>query len=224
MTLGCAAASQAHAQSWFQFEAGIGESFFSTRGNGVWYQEGFPYSLKLNFPAIEAGITGDLYQRDYWGISYHLDYVWLGRVSSDAWATSDENYDQTRHTCIRACTGSNRLARFVGTGTAQGVYLTIEPHLDYKGWRLGVEAGPFLNISRWTETVYDWNAHTVDGGPNVFQVHNNAAPQLSWVLGTSIAYKSFTLTYQYFMTNGRSSETFPAIWHGTHVLMVKYRF
>lgn len=225
MSLGCAAAA-AHADSitdYVHFEVGIGESIFQTRGNGTWYQEGFPYKMKLYFPAAEAGLTGDVIQRANWGVAWHLNYVWLGRVNSDAMATGDDNYNWQTHSCKRACTGSNTLARFVGQGNAQGIYFTLEPHYDYKGWRIGAEAGPFLDFSNWEETVYDYHVYN-NGTPYVTKVHNNAAPQLSMVVGASIARGNFSLNYQYFFTKGRDKDPFPAIWRGTHVVMAKYRF
>lgn len=78
MTLGCAAVA-AHAESFFQIEAGIGGSAFNKGPDGYWFQQPFPHSLSLYAPAIEAGFTGDVWRKTSWGVAWHADYVNLGR-------------------------------------------------------------------------------------------------------------------------------------------------
>ncbi|MFM0231744.1 hypothetical protein [Paraburkholderia sediminicola] len=34
--------------------------------------------------------------------------------------------------------------------------LTIEPHFDYRAWRFGVEASPYVYQSSWSTNVSNW--------------------------------------------------------------------
>ena len=134
-TLGCAAVS-AHAESFFQFEAGIGGSAYSRGPDGLWIQDGFEHKLHLTAPAIEIGLTGDLLSRPKWGIAWHADYVWLGTVHTQGLATpSDANYNLKTKSCNGPCWP---MANFLGSGHNSGFILTLEPHYDVNGWRFGV--------------------------------------------------------------------------------------
>jgi hypothetical protein len=210
----------AQAQSFFEIEAGIGGSAYQNGPNGRWYQDGFAHQMDLTAPAIEAGFTGDLYQAEHWGVSWHADWAWLGTIHTNALAVPDDaNYNKTTDSCVGQCMP---LARYVGSGHDQGFLLTLEPHVDYGGWRFGIEGGPYLHRSTWSETVIGWTSPQVSV-PRNFVVNNDPKWRLGAVVGASIAYKNFSLAYQYFMNQAPSSDPTPPVWNGTHVLLAKYR-
>ena len=216
----------AHADSitdYVHAEIGIGGAAYQHSANGMWYQDGFQHRFDLTAPAIEVGLTGDLYQASHWGVSWHADWAWLGQIHTQAMATpSDANYNPVTKGCNGKCWP---LANYLGSGHDQGFLLTIEPHLDYGGWRFGVEAGPYIHRSNWTENVLGWVSSPTAPQINL-SVHNTPRWRVGAVVGASVSRKNFTVSYQYFRnsTPVSSSEMYPPIWHGTHVLMAKYRF
>jgi len=212
-TAGCIATA-AHAQSWFQFEAAIGGSAYSDGGDGYWYQEGFEHKLRLTAPAYEAGITGDLYQREHWGLSYHLDYVWLGQIRTQSLAVTDADYNVSAHACIANC---NNPANFIGSGHEASFIATLQPHYDVGAWQFGVEAGPFFHRSVWTEDV----TGSLVGG--ALHVVSTDGWRFGYVVGASVEYKRLSLTYQYFGVKPTGANPAPPIRHGIHSLMLKYR-
>ena len=206
-----------------RFETGIGGSGYVRGGDGYWIQDGFQHHLQLTAPAVEAGLTGDLIQRDSWGLSWHADYVWLGTVHTQGLATpSDENYNLKTKSCNGPCWP---MANYVGTGHDSGFILTLEPHYDSNGWRYAVEYGPYIYRSTWTEHVYHW-VSTPTATPQDITVENQARWKIGSVVGTSVSHGNFTLAYQYFFneTHVTSGNQYPPIWRGTHALMLKYKF
>lgn len=217
-----ALSSVAHAESWLQFEAGVGGAAYQHGANGLWYQDGFQHRLDLTAPAIEVGLTGDIYQASHWGISWHADWAWLGTIHTQAMATpSDDNYNAKTKSCNGKCWP---LANYLGSGHDQGFLVTIEPHYDVGGWRFGVEAGPYLHKSTWSVDVANW-VSSPTATPINLHVENWHRWTLGAVVGASIEYKRFALQYLYFMNGAPSSNAnpYPPIWRGTHVLMAKYR-
>lgn len=228
-------APSAHAESWFQFEAGIGGSAYERGPDGLWMQEGFQHKLHLTAPAIEVGLTGNIIQRQYWGIDWHLDYAWLGTVHTDAMVPSANTNTTSGHWVGADLIGVNKanpcsgpcsnLSEFVGSGHDAGFMLTIEPHLDYGGWRFGVEGGPYLHRSSWGENIYNW-VPAAGAAPRNIHVGYKPEWTLGYVVGASAGYRHFSIAYQYFgnKINATNSNPYQPIWKGTHVLLMKYRF
>lgn len=207
--------------SFFQIEAGIGGSAYKKAPDMMWYQEGFSHNLQLTAPAVEIGFTGPIYQSAHWGVDWHLDWAWLGTVHSDALATPDDgNYNPKTKSCNGPCLP---LARFKGSGHDQGFFFAIEPHIDYGGWRFGIEGGPYLHHVTWTEDVTDdrrWS-----NIPISIHAAYSSGWQLSYMLGASVEYKRVALVYQYFESSGKKSDPYGPIWSGgTHMLTLKYRY
>jgi hypothetical protein len=221
--VGMAFALSAHAQDWFQFEAGIGAAAYQRGPDGLWVQDGFEHKLHLTAPAIEVGLTGDLYQATHWGLSWHADWAWLGTIKSQSLATpSDANYNVTTKGCNGPCWP---LANYNGTGHDQGFMLTLEPHYDYAGWRFGVEAGPYIHRSSWAEDVTGW-VSSPTATPTNLHVRNRAQWRVGEVFGASVGYRNLTIAYQFFRnsTPVSSSDPYPPIWRSTHLLVMKYRY
>ncbi|MBB5444663.1 MULTISPECIES: hypothetical protein [unclassified Paraburkholderia] len=219
MSLGCTAAAAHAEQSWFAFEAGIGGSAYAQAADGLWLQEGFPHTVKLTAPAIEAGITGDLYQTSHWGIAYHVDYAWLGAIHSDGHATSDANYNLATKTERVAMP----LANFSGSGHDMGFLATIEPHYDYAGWRFGIEGGPYFHKPTWTVDATN-QVNYIGQAPYHTHFVDDEGWHLGYVLGASVAYKRFSLRYQYFANGSKTGNPIPVIWTHTHVVTANYAF
>jgi hypothetical protein len=220
-TLGCA--SVAHADSvsdYISLEGAIGGAAYQHSANGVWWQDGFEHRFDLTAPAIEGGLTGDIYQAQHWGVSWHADFAWLGTVHTQAMATpSDANYNPTTKGCNGACLP---LADFLGSGHDMGFLFTLEPHLDYGGWRFGIEAGPYLHHVTWSEDVL--NDQRWSSTPINLHVAYSSGWNLGYVVGASVGYKKFSLAYQYFRNQGKNSDPYPPAWTGTHMISLRYRY
>jgi len=220
---------------YIHLEAAVGGAAYQRGPNGLWMQDGFQHELHLTAPATEVGFTGNIIQRQHWGIDWHADWAWLGTVHTDAmvpsantnttsgkWIGADLVGVNTANPCSGPC---SNLSRFIGSGHDQGFMFTIEPHVDYGGWRFGVEGGPYIHRSSWSEDVIGWVAAPGDA-PTNSHVAYTPKWMIGSVLGTSIGYKNFSLTYQHFANVIRvsGSNPTPPIWRGTHMLLLKYRY
>jgi hypothetical protein len=217
----CVSAQADSISDYVHLEVGVGGSAYQRGRDGRWVQDGFPHKVDLTAPAFEVGLTGDLYQAAKWGISWHVDYVWLGTVKTQSLATpNDANYNLKTKSCNGPCWP---LANYVGSGHNQGFALTLEPHYDVGGWRFGVEGGPYVYRSTWSEDVSGWVA-SPDSSPTSFHINNNPQWAIGAVVGASVSRKNLTLSYRYFINKARPSDPTPPVWDATHVVMLKYRF
>jgi len=216
----------AHAQSmpwdnWFQFEAGVGASHYTPYTDGLWYQQGLPHSLQVNALAAEVGVVKNVWQSGNWGVDLHLDYAYLGQINYNAMATpSDANYNTQTKGCNGQCWP---LSNFVGSGHDQGVYLTVEPHYDWQGFRFGVEAGPYIHHLSWSETVYGWEPSANGPRMNLYGIHDSEW-NIGAVGGVSVEKKNFSVNYQFFYNPSHHSASVPAPWGFTQTVMLKYKF
>lgn len=205
------------------FEIAAGHTKYADRGNGFWYQEGpgLPYDLNLKSTGLQLGVADSITD---W-LDWHATYVYLGRANSDAIATPDDNnYDFENHRCKGECIA---YSRFRGSGDVHGIALTLEPHVDYMGWRLGVSAGPFLYVARWSVTVDDWIPAAGYGPPQNIRADHKAKLNLGAVIGVSIGRGPVSIQYQRFFDMPRSNEPagdFPPIWRRTDMLSLRYRY
>lgn len=219
LLLACALLTSPAAHA-IDFEVAVGRTQYKDRGNGFWYQEGLPYDLNLRSTGAQIGVTDSI---NNW-LDWHATYVYLGRANSDAIGTSDEDYDYQNHVCKSNPCHSQ--SRFRGSGDVHGIALTLEPHVDWKGWRLGVSAGPFIYVARWHERVDGFNPGP--GQPlQTIDVYLKPKINVGAVLGLSIGRGPITVQFQRFFDLPRSNEPagdFPAIWRRTDMISLKYRF
>jgi hypothetical protein len=235
MTLGCAAAS-AQAESWFQFEAGIGASRYSDE-DGLWVNKGLSHSSHLSAPAYRLGIQ--LNAIDYTpgsfvpGLAMHLAYLNFGRASIRSEAAPDKDatfndttggyYNAQAHSCVGPC-GPTR--NFVSGGTMQAVALTFEPFWTYRDWRIGVEAGPALFRGTWDATATSPTDTPWGPAGSVETFHHMPKWEPGALVGVAVSYGAVSLRYNYIFAKTHSfSETdVPPGWSGAHMLTVGYQF
>lgn len=201
-------------------ELGAGVSWYHPLADGTWYQQGMPHDLGLSAPALMAGFTGPVWQRESWGVDWHADYVYLARVHSSCLCTSDENYNaKTRAEISNATTVP--LAQYTGSGNAQGIALTLEPYVRYRGFRIGVEGGLFPYRPQWDETV----TSVANLSPYTIYAHTPHAIQLGEVVGVSVGRGPWSISYQHYFLPTRYDDThYPAIYNAADVVMLRYRF
>lgn len=202
--------SIAQAESWFQFEAGLGVAKSIDMGDGIWIQKGAPNNReRLTTPAFLAGFTGDITDH----LAWHADYVYFGTVSASVDGVPDDDYDPQTH---RVTHVPPRYSPFNGQGHTQGVALTLEPYITYGGWRFGVEAGAWLHWETWHESLYALDNQWHD-------LSHKTEMRVSFVGGASISRNDFSLSYRYYKSAG-DGNPYPGLVTGTHMLMFTKKF
>ena len=212
MTLSCATVA-AHAESFFQAEAGLGVSQTRDDGDDVWVQYGLPHTEHLTTSGLMAGLTGPLVSRGDFDLRYHLDYNYLGQISVTSNAVPDQDYSVPQH----KVTDPVPLALFHSSGHVQGISFLADLGYTWNGVRLGAQAGPWLYWQTWHVTDY------VAGGQQIIDVSHSPTMQFGWVLGASLEWKRMTVAYRYFQEKQAWNPN-PGIATGTHMVMASYRF
>src|ERR1700676_4346012 len=145
------------AESFFQIEVGLGAQWSKDMGDGIWIQQGLPSNReKTSGPSYLVGITGTLLEKENWSLAYHLDYVYFGGLSASVDGVPDPNYNPQTHKTVGTLP---RLSPFNGQGHTQGIQLLLEPAYNINGYKIGVEAGPWLYWATWHETLFDLANH-----------------------------------------------------------------
>lgn len=196
-----------------ELEIGLGQSSYNLRSDGIWYQLGNPHTLNTHSQAFQIGLQGEWTNN----LDWHVDYVNLGRLSSSCeCATMDDLYDAKVHHMI----GEGPMARYIGSGSAQGIKLALAPYFREGPAKYGFEAGLFPYRPTWNETVYHWS-QSIDG-PFVNGSHNTPrAIQLGTVAGAFVNVYHFTLSYEhYWLTTRFDDKHSPAIWTGFELVGV----
>ena len=205
------------------FEAELGGASFTDRGDGFWYQEAFPYDLRLKTPVISAGIRQDLYQAGQYGVAFHANYVYMGKVHTEALAVADDaNYNIQTKACNGECLP---LAKWHGTGFSHGLRLTLEPYAYVYGWRVGIEAGYYISKNFWRMEIHDWQPSR-NVAPQNLNVYDDGSWRAYPTFGVSIGRGNFDVVLRHYRNQSRTDPVykFPAIWSKTTTLTVRYRF
>ncbi len=213
------------AQSWqsdfpVHIEGRVGATLYSQANDGLWIQEGFGGNVKLAAPAIILGFTGNLYDAQRWGVAWHADYAWLGMARSDGMATAN---DADYNLSTKRQNGNLPLAHFVGSGHDYGFFATLEPYAKFGDWRLGVEFGPYLHNSQWSEDVTGlvWSAGQA---PASAHVESHGGFHLSYVVGVTAHYKDIDASLMYFASGAKNGDPYPSIYTRAWVMTVGARF
>lgn len=239
MTLGCATATQARTESWFQFEAGIGGSTAAKTENGVWYWSSMQHHTPINSIAGRVGIQFNLIDAKphSWapGLRAHLAYGYFGHYDWSAIAGEDApvnrslGFDAATGGCYNNNCGA--LRQFDSTGDMMAVSLTLEPYWNLgNGWTAGVEAGPALY--RYTWTSYATNLQNTDGvfGPGyslagqVQTFRHNPHWYAGAIAGASVGYKHVSLRYNFLWSPSRWVDGVPSGVRAVHMLTMNYTF
>lgn len=201
-----------------QLEIGAGIAHAQTQGNGTWYQDGFPHTLRLTQPVALIGLTGRFTRHMDW----HLDTVSLGRYRSDSQdVLPDGNYSATSAThCNGPC---NALAHYMGAGRIWGLQALLARHTSGT-WRLGIEGGPFLYHESWRLSVPNWYAP--DGTHYAIQTR-----QRRWGLGAvgalTLQHGPWTAALSYYADGAGFPGhvgPWPPLWSSQTALTINYQF
>jgi hypothetical protein len=210
-----AVASTAHAESFFQVEAGLGAARVTDIGDGNWTQYGAPNNHeRLKVPVANVGITGELFARNNWSVRYHADYVYVGEYASTCdCAQHDEDYDPVHHVMRNP---DAQLGYYNGHGHLNGVALTLDAGYTYRGYRFAIEGGIWAYRQSWNQYAKtswgEWNLQTSN------------AIRMSYVVGARVEHGPFSVSYRYYNVKQDWSNTVPGLAGGVHAVTVNYRF
>lgn len=212
IALGCASA---HAESFFQIEAGLGVAHVKDIGDGTWTQYGAPNNKEhLTTAAVNLGLTGELWARANWNVRYHVDYVYIGEYSSSCdCAEHDEDYDTQRH---RMKIADPALGYYAGHGHLNGIAATLEVGYTYRGYRFAVEGGMWAYRQSWNQYAQtSWGA---------FNLQSPKSINYSYVAGARVERGPFSVAYRYYNVKQDWSNGVPGLAGGAHTVTLNYRF
>jgi hypothetical protein len=238
MSLGCAAAA-AHAESFFQLEAGLGATSATKDGDGMYYDEGKSHHTPVNSFGARAGIQLNVIDAPVrsWvpGLRAHLTYAYWGSLNWTATVAEDEGnvdngalggYSTQSKTCVNNFCGQMR--QFNSSGNTQSINLTLEPYWNLGGgWTVGVEAGPAVYFGPWKSYYV-----AIDNGPfgpagSVIPNSHRIVPHMGAVVGASVSKGPFSLRYEYLYaptTYATVGGSIPSGIKGAHMLTLDYTF
>lgn len=151
----------AHAESFFQIEAGLGVTSATKVGDGIYYSQGFSHDTPNGSWGGRFGIRLDAFEPKAWrpGLRFHLTYMNFGKVKWSSMNPQDAadfdgtgvvgGYNSKTGNCNDGNCGVFR--RFDSTGGLQAIALTLEPYWNIGGgWTAGFQIGPAVFRSTWT--------------------------------------------------------------------------
>ena len=196
-----------------QIDASIGQATYTKSNNGDWWQEGpasegFYDNFNLRSTSYSIGIT-DMFAPSW---RWRVGYANLGRVSSLAYATTD---DATYNLQLKRCNLGCQFQYYIGSGEVDGIYATLAKEVDIGGFTLYAEAGAWLYRAQFKMQTTAGGLHDTFDSKDVYEV----GPVFGFGVGrknTSVA-----MTFRRADRNGQ----FPAIYQGyTQTLELRHRF
>jgi hypothetical protein len=206
-----ALSTSAHAESWFQIEAGLGVTSAVKLGDGMFYSKGFSHDTPDGSYGGRVGIVLnaiDAAPRSWTpGMRFHLTYANFGKVKWSSMNPQDQaDFDGTGrqggyNVKTLGCDDNNCgvFRKFDSTGGIQAISLTIEPYWDLgSGWQLGLEAGPALYRTTWTSVATAMN-DSARFGPAGTQETLSHQPhiQVGALVGASVSKGPFSARLNY---------------------------
>lgn len=239
MSLGCVAVT-AHAESFFQLEAGLGASHYTRLGDGMYFDQGLSHKTPLNSFAGRAGIVMNVIDAPVrsWvpGLRVHATYVywgslnWTATVAEDASNTvnngSPGGYSPQTKSCLNNYCGSMR--QFNSSGNTQSLNLTLEPYWNVGGdWTVGVEAGPAVYFGPWKSNYVALEDGRFGPAGTVEPNSHRVVPHMGALVGASVSKGAFSVRYEYLFAPASYATvggSIPSGVKGAHMLTVNYTY
>lgn len=199
----------ASAESFFHAEVGLGAARTGDMGDGIWVQKkGVPDSEETISPAVVLGISADVYRAGNLDLRGRLDYVYFGQQHASCFCVPDADYAARNYNAPRGA--------FNGFGHVQGISLTVEPGYTWHGYRLSVEAGPWVNWSTWHESVVESYGLRINA-------NHRTTPEIGYVLGAGIERGNVSVHYRYYSLR-QAWNPYPGLQTGAHMIVLEKRF
>lgn len=198
----------------------IGGSHFTPHSDGVWYQEAFPYELKLTSPSL--GLRIDKQITPALGIGAGV--LHLGKVSSSAIATGidglvagDRGYNPNTKTCNGPC---GYLSHWYGSGSVTGLFAVG----SYTRGPWSADAGLFLYKPQWRMRIPDWVGECRECPPISLDLTNRALLNVGPVFGFRYLSGPWSVNAHAWYTKTRGGEPISLYHKFTYSLMLGYTF
>lgn len=200
----------AHAQTWFQFEAGLGITSAQKVGDGIFYSSGFSHSTPNGSWGGRAGVQLNVVPavRNSFvpGVRFHVTGYDFGKVKWSSMNPQDEadftsvgqqgGYSVKTGTCVDNNCGVMR--RFDSTGGIVAVAATVEPYWRVgSGWEIGVQVGPALYRSTWTTVATAMSAGRFGPAGTQETLQHEPQVQLGALAGVSVGKGPFAVRVDY---------------------------
>ncbi len=197
------------------FEIGAGMAKFARPPNGVWHQQGFPYSFDTAHIAYTLGLA---WQYDW--LRLRSGYIDMGGVNSRAWATaSDANYNGVNG-CVGPCLP---LSFYQGESRIKGLYFTAAPEMEVaNNIRIFAEGGIWAYRATFTMHVpVFYGCYTCQ--PQSVTVSRPGDTKLSGVIGFGVRSGSLSVLLELY--GSPTGPTMPTNFgNGIYVASVRYAF
>jgi hypothetical protein len=209
-------ASTAHAESFFQMEAGLGYSRITNIGDGNWLQQNMAHSFVPSSPIATIGVTGEVWSRANWNVRYHVDYVYIGEYRASCDCVPDNNYNPRTHQAFNT-QSVPRFSPFNGHGHLNGIAATVDAGYKVRGYRVALEGGLWAYNQSWNESLYSLADEWV-------YYHRGFHVQIGYVAGARIERGAFSLAYRYYNVRQDWTNGVPGLAADAHTLTFGYRF
>lgn len=222
----------AHAESFFQVEAGVGMASATKDGDQMYYDEGLPHHTPVNSFGARVGIVANLREAETksWtpGVRLHFGYAYWGTESWSATVGEDYNgtygYSTGTRGCVETC---GQIRTFISGGSLHSLSLTAEPYWSLgSGWTVGAEAGPAVYIDPWKSAYVADESGPFGPTGSVQYVSHKVVPEPGIVVGLSVAKGPFSVRYNYIFARNRSAggSDVPSGIKGAHLLTLNYTY
>jgi len=119
------------------FDLGMGQTQFSRTDDGIYWQQGpqdyFAHTLNLKSNSYDIGLSG---MANSW-MRWRVGYKYLGGVTTQAQATTDETYVPGGAGCVpTGCDPTWQFSTFTTQSSVQGFPLTLEPEINIGPFKL----------------------------------------------------------------------------------------
>lgn len=150
----------------------VGHTMTTRTDNGIWRQDGFPYSFDYTSQSYSVGLSGYAFSQT----RYHLEYTRLFQVTAHAKGVPDDVYNGSNG-CVAACPP---LSDFHTEGSVRGFSATLAPEWSVGGgYKVFVEGGAFVFLPKFLAQAKD--ATTADyTWQNEYREGWKAGPQLGF--------------------------------------------
>ena len=191
-------------------ELGTGTAHFKKNQDGLWYQEGFPYSEDLKTTPLSIGLS-----HKFGNYRALIEYLDLGQVFMSALATHDYLYAPGQP---GNCVGDCPLYRFVGNGNVKGFVLSAARDVSIFNIPFYVEGGIYTYKSTWREIVLDSTT-----GTELIKINHEPRQEITPMLGFGIRYSGLDIGVRWFQLES-SGDASPALYNRAYTLMLKAYF
>lgn len=231
----------AHAESFFQIEAGLGATSAQKVGDGIFYSKGFSHSTPNSSIGARVGVVMNVIDAPVRsivpGLRIHAGYYNFGKVKWSSMNPQDEadftqlgekgGYSVKTGACVDNNCGVFR--KFDSTGGIQAVALTVEPFWNIGGaWTFGIEAGPALYRSTWVSEATAMAGGSKFGPAGTVEtLTHTPRVQLGAIAGVSLSRGPFSVRANYLyapVAYKDDGKDVPAGIKGEFMLSLNYTF